>query len=137
MLISFPVGFWTGTLATDAIGKATGDPFWFRMSVALIAMGTITGLLASIFGYIDYRTVKMSTRARRIATLHFYGSLALLVVFPLAYFFRRHDYGSNVGISLTILGAIILLVAGYWGSELAVRFGIGFAERDTDVTNIS
>lgn len=129
MTISFPVGFWTGTLVTDFIGWRSGDPFWYHMSVALIAMGTITGFIASIFGYIDYRTIAMSARAKKIATWHMWGSLLLLVVFPLAYFARAIDYGSPRGIGLTLLGAVILLVAGYWGSELAVRFGLGFPER--------
>jgi uncharacterized membrane protein len=129
MLISFPVAFWSGTLATDALGHWTADVFWYRMSVALIAMGTLTGVLASIFGYVDYLTAPMPRKAKRIATLHMFGSLATLVVFPLAFVLRRTDHASTLGIALTVAGALVLLVAGYWGSELAVRYGVGLPER--------
>lgn len=127
MLISFPVAFWSGTLATDALGHFTADAFWYRMSVALIAMGTLTGGLASIFGYVDYLTAPMSAKAKRIATLHMFGSLAALVVFPLAFVLRRTEHASAAGIVVTIAGALVLLVAGYWGSELAVRYGVGLS----------
>lgn len=129
MTISFPVGFWTGTLVTDFLGWRTGDPFWFHMSVALIAFGTISGALASVFGYIDYLTIPMASRAKRVATLHMIGSLALLVVFPLAYVLRRTVWNAPGGIAVTLLGTFVLLVAGFWGSELAVRFGMGLPER--------
>ena len=125
MTISFPVAFWTGTVATDLLGWRTEDPFWYHMSVALIAMGTLSGALASLFGYIDYRTIPMNSRARKIATLHMFGSLLLLVIFPIAYVLRRHAFASPAGIVITALGALVLLVAGYLGSELAVKFGMG------------
>ena len=56
MLVPFPVAFWTGALATDVMGAFSHDPFWFRMSVALIFMGSAGALAAAIFGYVDYRT---------------------------------------------------------------------------------
>lgn len=129
MTISFPVAFWSGTIVTDLLGRFTGDPFWFRMSVVSIAMGTIAGVVASLFGYIDYRTAPMSSEAKRLATLHMFGSLLALVVFPLAFVFRSADHASTAGIAVTVAGALVLLVAGYWGSELAIRYGVGLPER--------
>ncbi len=129
MLISFPVAFWSGALITDAIGAGTGDGFWFRMSVVLIAMGTIGGLLASIFGYIDYLTVPMSKRARFVATCHLSASLATIVVFAVAFALRANHERSPLGIAVTVLGALGLLIGGFFGSELSNRFGIGVLER--------
>lgn len=125
MTISFPIAFWSGTIVTDLAGTRTGDPFWFRMSVVLIVMGTVSGLVASVFGFVDYFTAPMSPRAKRIATLHAIGSVATLVVFPIALAFRIADHGSRDGIAWTIAGAIVLLFAGYWGSELVMKHGIG------------
>ena len=129
LTISFPIAFWTGTIATDIAATRTHDPFWFRMSVVLIAMGTLTGLAASIFGTIDYYTVTMDARARHLARLHAIGSLCALVIFPAAFALRVNDYGSVAGIACTAIGAIVLFFAGYWGSELVMKFGIGMPKR--------
>lgn len=129
MLISFPVAFWSGALITDAIGARSGDGFWFRMSVVLIAMGTVGAVLASIFGYIDHLTVPMSKRARFVASCHLFASLATVAVFAIAFALRENNERSPLGIAVTILGALGLLFGGYFGSELSNRFGIGVLER--------
>jgi uncharacterized membrane protein len=125
MLVPFPVAFWTGALGTDVAGAATHDPFWFRMSVALLAMGSAGAIVAGIFGYVDYRTIPMSARARRVADFHLITSLAQIAVFPLAWYVRHRNYAAPWGIALTLVGAVLLFAGGYFGSELSNRFGIG------------
>ncbi len=128
MLISFPVAFWTGALFTDALGAWRHDEFWFRMSVALIAMGTAGAVLASVCGYIDYRTVQMTAPARRVATGHMLWSLGATLVFALALYARAGDWRAPWGIALTVVGGLVLLVGGYLGSELSNRFRIGILD---------
>jgi uncharacterized membrane protein len=128
MLVSFPVAFWSGALITDGIGAATRDPFWYHMSVVLIAMGSIGAVLAGIFGYIDFVTTPMSREAKRCGTNHFLWSLGTMVVFPVAWLARVYDHASAPGIALTILGSLLLLVGGYYGSELANRYRVGILE---------
>jgi uncharacterized membrane protein len=132
MLVSFPVAFWSGALITDGIGGLTHDAFWFRMSVALIVMGSVGGAIAALFGYIDYRTIRMSRAARRTATRHMLWSLGCLVIFPLAFLLRMADAPSGRGIAATIGGSLLLLVAGYYGSELSNRYNVGIRERPRD-----
>ncbi len=129
ILVSFPVAFWTGALFTDTLGGISRDGFWFRMSVALIAMGTAVAVPACVCGYIDYRTVRMTRTARGIASGHLIWSLVATVIFAGAYALRAHAPRSLGGIVLTVAGAVVLLVGGYLGSELANRFHIGVVER--------
>lgn len=128
ILISFPVAFWTGALFTDVVGGLQHDTFWFRMSVVLIAMGTVVAVFASVCGYIDYRTVRMTRKARSVATGHMLWSLVATAVFALAYFARASAASSTLGIGLTVVGALVLLVGGYLGSELSNRFRIGILD---------
>jgi uncharacterized membrane protein len=128
MLISFPVAFWTGALFTDGVGAMRRDDFWFHMSVVLIAMGIGGALLASVCGYIDYRTVRMTRKARRVATGHMWWSLAATAVFGLALALRVKAMGAPLGIALTVIGGLVLLVGGYLGSELSNRFRIGILD---------
>ncbi len=129
MLVSFPVAFWTGALGTDAAGAITHDGFWYRMSVALVVMGTLTAVPAAILGYIDYRTAPMSRAAKRVGGQHMLWSLGTIAVFPIAYALRAAQPAARAGIVATIAGSLVLLVAGYYGSELANRYRVGIAER--------
>jgi uncharacterized membrane protein len=128
ILISFPVAFWSGALVTDSLGAWLHDEFWFHMSVALIAMGTAVAVPAAICGYIDYRTVRLTRKARSVANGHLVWSLAAIVVFALALSLRARLWQAGWGIVLTVAGGLILLVGGYLGSELANRFRIGILE---------
>jgi len=128
MLISFPVAFWSGALITDGIGAGARDPFWFRMSVVLIAMGTAGAVLAALCGYIDYRTVRMTRKARSVATGHMWWSLAATAVFAVAFTVRAGDWNSPWGIALTVAGGLVLLVGGFLGSELSNRYRIGILD---------
>jgi uncharacterized membrane protein len=132
ILISFPVAFWSGALITDGIGEWQHDDFWFHMSVVLIAMGMAGALPAAVCGYIDYRTVRMTRKARSVATGHLWWSLAATVVFGVALYARATAWHATWGILLTIAGGGVLLVGGYLGSELANRFRVGILERGVD-----
>lgn len=135
ILVSFPVAFWTGSLGTDLAGAWLRDAFWFHMSVVQIAMGTAIALPAAVCGYIDYRTVRMKRKARSMANGHFLWSVVAIAVFAAAFFVRRNDWSAPWGIALTLVGAIVLLVGAYLGSELANRFRIGVLEPpSTDTT---
>ncbi|MBD5634102.1 MAG: DUF2231 domain-containing protein [Candidatus Eremiobacteraeota bacterium] len=128
MLIPFPVAFWSGALFTDSAGALTHDAFWFRMSAVLIAMGTVGAVLASVAGFVDYRTAVMSRRAHGIATGHMLWSLATLAAFALAWFLRGAFYAAPAGVVATVAGAALLFVAGYLGSELANRYRVGISD---------
>ena len=127
--VSFPVAFWSGALVTDAAGFFAHDPFWFRMSTTLVAMGTLGAVVSSVFGYVDYRTVRMSRAAAVVATRHLWASVATIAVFAVALALRVRDDRSLAGIAITALGAAGLLAGAYYGSELSSRFGIGVQAR--------
>jgi uncharacterized membrane protein len=98
------------------------------MSVALIAMGTAGAVAAAICGYIDYRTIRMTRKARSVANGHMLWSLVATVVFGLALEVRAHAWRAPAGILLTVTGAVVLLVGGFLGSELSNRFRVGIRE---------
>jgi uncharacterized membrane protein len=87
-------------------------------------------VLASVAGYVDYRTAPMSAKARGVATGHMWWSLAALAVFAIAWFARVAIFASPAGVVATVAGAVLLFVAGYLGSELANRYRIGIGEDD-------
>ena len=54
MLIVFPLGVLGMSLFFDLIGLATNRPGLLQASFYMIAAGIITGLVAAVFGLIDF-----------------------------------------------------------------------------------
>jgi uncharacterized membrane protein len=70
----------------------------------------------------------MPRAARRTANGHLWWSLAAIGVFAAAWALRAAAPGSALGIALTASGSAIFLIGGYFGSELAARYGVGMRE---------
>jgi uncharacterized membrane protein len=132
VLVTLPIGFFSGALICDIIRSLSGDPFWSHMSVALIAFGLASGLAAALFGFIDYFTAPMSARAKAVATSHMILNLIVLAVFAMALFLRYGSNDSGVGITLTVLGVIVLAFSGYLGGHLAYHYGVGTDENASE-----
>jgi uncharacterized membrane protein len=100
----------------------------------LIAIGVIGGLLAAVFGLLDFTVIAPGTPAKRTALLHLTLNVTLVVLYAVNYFVRaaaQHDTVSIVGLVLSIIGLIILSVSGYLGGKLAYHYGVRVAEEDT------
>jgi uncharacterized membrane protein len=78
ILIVFPLGLLPVAVIADVIALFTKNNFWFQMSFYLIAAGIIGGLLASVFGLVDYLAIPAETRAKRIGFLHGVGNVIVL-----------------------------------------------------------
>src|ERR1051325_4222963 len=78
MLIVFPLGLLATAVAFDIVALVQDDASWYRISFWMIAGGIIGGLLAAVFGLIDWLAIPRGTRANRIGLLH--GGTNVLVV---------------------------------------------------------
>ena len=129
MLIPFPLGLFATAVVFDLIALIRGD--WDRLALAayyMIAAGIIGGLLAAIFGAIDWIAIPNGTRAKRIATLHGVGNVVIVALFAIAWLVRRGsppDDASGLPIVLEVIGVLGALVTGWLGGELVDRLGVG------------
>jgi uncharacterized membrane protein len=126
MLIPLPIGFLVGTLASDLAFWGSADAFWARASFWLLAAGVVTGLLAAVFGFIDFVSIE---RARRPAGwAHFLGNLLAVTLSLVSWLLRLADHAAAVlptGLVLSFVVVAILLVTGWLGGELTFRHKIG------------
>src|SRR5205085_773328 len=125
--VMFPVAFLVGTLVSDLIYMRVDDPFWARASLYLVAAGVITGLVAAVLGLIDFLTI---TRVRSVAAgwLHFLGNLAAVLLSLVSWVVRANNIEGAVvpvGITISVVVALILTVTGWLGGELAFRYKVG------------
>ena len=63
MLIVFPLGLLATAVIFDIIALARDVPFLFSVSFWMIAAGVLGGLIAAVFGLIDWLAIPAHTRA--------------------------------------------------------------------------
>jgi uncharacterized membrane protein len=93
-----------------------------------IAAGIIGGLLAAVFGLIDWLAIPAGTRAKRIGLLHGGANVVVVLAFGLVWLQRTNavDNAPTGGIFFVEVGALLLgSVAGWLGGELVDRLAVG------------
>jgi uncharacterized membrane protein len=127
MLIVFPLGLLATAAIFDIITLSTSDSKWSTMAWYMIAAGIIGGLLAAVFGLIDWIGIPSNTRAKAIGLWH--GGLNVLVVllFAGSWLLRRPEPASpsSLALALSFAAVVIAVVAGWFGGELVDRLGVG------------
>src|SRR3954470_20649341 len=79
MIVPLPIGFLVAALLSDIGYSLNGSAFWVEASRWLILGGIVTGILAALFGLIDFLTIAY-VRSRTAAWVHFLGNAAAIVL---------------------------------------------------------
>ncbi len=127
MLIVFPLGLLATSLVFDIVYQVTGNVRWADISYVMIASGIIGGLVAAIFGLVDWLAIPGGTRAKRIGALHGIGNAVVVALFVISWLLRYSDAGlpGAAAFILSIAGVAIALVTGWLGGELVDRLAVG------------
>jgi len=93
----------------------------------LITIGVIVGLVAAVFGFIDWTGIPSNSRARRVATLHGLGNVAVVSVYALSLALRweTRAYPPQSAVLLSIVALCGAVVTAWLGGELVSRLGVG------------
>lgn len=127
MLIPLPIGLLAGSLGFDIVGILGGSPGMRTVAWYLIGAGVITGLVAAVFGAIDFSGIPRKTRAWRVGALHGLGNVAMIALFAVGWILRRPspDAPGPLPMILSIVAIGLILVTGWLGGELVDRLGVG------------
>jgi uncharacterized membrane protein len=130
MLIPFPLGLLPTAFAFDVVHLLTNDPRFAQVAFWMIAAGILGGLLAAVFGLIDWLAVPSGTRARRVGLLHGLGNVAVVALFAASWLLRRPDPAAapTAALALAAVGLGLAGVTGWLGGELVDRLGVGVDE---------
>jgi uncharacterized membrane protein len=132
MLIVLPLGLFVAAIVFDAIYLWRGLSPLRTVGFWNIAGGIIGGLVAAIFGLIDWLAIPTRTRAKTIGIWHALSNVAAIIVFAFVFWTRysTRAFATTPGLfALEIAALIIALVGGWLGGELVDRLGVGV---DTD-----
>lgn len=127
ILIVYPLGLLSAAVIFDIIYLATGNPTWTTVSFWMIAAGIIGGLLAAVFGLIDYLGIPSGTRAASIGLLHGLTNLGVVILFIASWLLRWNSpqVPSTLAFALSFIGVVAALLGGWLGGELVERLGVG------------
>lgn len=130
MLIVFPLGLLATAVVFDMVGLARGEASWFGVSYWMIAAGVTGGLLAAVFGLIDWIGIPSGTRAKTIGLLHGGTNVVVVLLFISSWFMRGSaaNVPSNTALTLSSIAVVLALFGGWLGGELVDRLGIGVDE---------
>ena len=127
MLIVFPLGLLATAVVFDAIYLATRNAALGTVGFWNITAGLVVGVLAAIFGFIDWVAIPGQTRAKQIGALHGFGNAVVMVLF-LASWLQRQDTDhlpTTLAFVLELVGVVLALWTGWLGGELVDRLGVG------------
>lgn len=130
ILIAFPVALLSTSVLFDVLWRITGDAKWPPMAFYLIELGIIGGLLAALFGFIDYLAIPGGVRAKRTGALHGFASVIVVAIFAGSWVSRLGHIASPPPHALffSFCGVALLGAAGWLGGELVTRFAVGVVD---------
>ena len=128
MLIVLPLGLFIAAVVFDGLYLWRGSAIFATVAYWNIAAGIIGGLLAAVFGLIDWVAIPAGTRAKRIGLLHGGSNVIVVLIFAAVWWMRGDapDTTPSTGVFVLELVALGLgATAGWLGGELVDRLAVG------------
>ena len=127
IMIVFPLGLLATAVIFDVLYLVTLNQTFSIVSWWMIAAGLIGGLLAAVFGLIDFLNIPDGTRAKRIGRIHALVNVAAMVLFALSLYLRWDTLQTPATTALlfSFAGVAVALLGGWFGGELVERLGVG------------
>lgn len=128
MLIVIPLGLFVTAAVLDIIAMIGG---WEQLSVVSfwnLVIGIGVGLIAAVFGLIDWTGIPKGTRAKRVGAAHGIGNVLMVGLFFVAVLLRMGEPGFAVtggALALEVIALGLGGVTGWLGGELVTRHAIG------------
>jgi uncharacterized membrane protein len=130
MLIPFPIAFLVSALVCDLVFWWTGYRIWATAAMWLLGFGALMGLLAGVFGLIDY-FVEPKIRDLTDAKLHGFGNIAIVLIAAFNWY-RRYDLGEAAvlpwGLVLSLIIVAMLVFTGWKGWDMIYRSRVAISD---------
>jgi uncharacterized membrane protein len=126
MLITFPIGLLVTAVIFDVVHLVTNGALWATISFYMIAAGIVGGLVAALFGFIDFLAIPGRTRAKGVGRTHGIGNVIVVLLFLTSWWLRRASPEDPSGVALvfSFVGVALAAVTAWLGGELVERLGV-------------
>jgi uncharacterized membrane protein len=125
-LVVFPLGLLITAVIFDVVYLATDNNAFATTAFWCIAAGIIGGLLAAVFGLIDWLNIPAGTRAKTVGLWHGIGNVVVVALFALSWWLRYGDPAyapSTTAFILALAGLGIGAVTGWLGASWWIGWG--------------
>lgn len=129
MLVVFPLGLLGMAWIFDVVYLLGGSNQWEMVAFWMIGAGIISGLVAAVFGLLDWSAIPSGTRAKNVGLVHACVNVSAVALFLVSWLMRKgHPVSPGYwAVVCSFLGLGCALVGGWLGGELIDRLGIGVA----------
>ena len=127
IMIVFPLGLLATAAIFDILYLLTLNTTFSTVSFWMIVSGVIGGLLAAVFGLIDFLAIPSGTRAKSVGRYHAIVMVTAVVLFALSLWLRWEvpNVPATPALLCSFAGVLVALVGGWFGGELVERLGVG------------
>ena len=129
ILVTFPIALWIFSLAADVIRFANLGPpdVWREVAFYSMAAGIVGALLAALPGLIDLFSIA-DPHLKRIGIIHMVMNLIIVAIFVINWGLRFTRPNSTGPFLLSIVGVVLLFIAGWLGADLVHEHGVSVEE---------
>jgi uncharacterized membrane protein len=126
MLIVFPLGLLGTAAIFDALYLITSNSGLATASFWMIIAGIIGGLLAALFGFIDWFKIPSGTRAKSVGLYHSILNEITLILFAIGLYLRWSTPAipPTIATICSFVGLGLALIGAWFGGELVERLGV-------------
>src|SRR3954467_6503724 len=124
MLIVLPLGLLSIGVVFDIVYLATNQTTFAEVAFWDIGAGIVGGLLAAVFGLIDWMGIPRGTRAKRLGLWHGAGDVVIVLLFVASWVLRAPHPPYAPDFTPFVLGLVAVgaaLVTAWLGGELVYR----------------
>jgi uncharacterized membrane protein len=128
MLIVLPLGLFSIGVLFDVVYLLTDNATFADVAFWNITAGIVGGLLAALFGFLDWSGIPRDTRARRLGAWHGLGNFVIVLLFIASWLIRQGDTSYMPNLLPFVLGVVAVgmaLVTAWLGGELVYRLRVG------------
>ncbi|GBC85556.1 hypothetical protein HRbin11_02006 [bacterium HR11] len=130
VLTDFPIALWVTSVLADGLTLGFGPSPWERWAFGCLALGLLMAVPTILTGLLDYLALPADHPAVRAATVHMTLMLTATGAFTTSLVLRvgvSPPTGVRWLAALVFSGAGLaaLVVGGWWGGELVLRYGVG------------
>jgi len=125
ILVGLPIGLWVFSVVADlTFYVGWGGAIWKDVAFYTLGGGIVGALLAAVPGFIDFLSIT-DARARQVGITHMVANLIALAVFSASFWLRWIATVGFLPAGFSIVGLVVLGVAGWFGGELVFVHGVG------------
>ncbi len=124
VIVTVPLGSWTATMLFDTIGALGGDKKFDFAADALLIVGLVGAVAASVTGTNDWSEVKREA-PRKVGAVHALLNVAATALFVASLVQRRKNGSRSMARGLATVGYLIVSVSSHLGGNMIYEHGIG------------